>query len=262
MSDNPLDDYIHEKEKVAAARNAADMAAFDTWQQDPNKKNTSDLLKRFNSEFGKRVSVWKARGVNEAAFKADLKKNALTAFETFDPNRGAQLRTHVNNMLRRSQRFNAKYQNLAFIPEEKQALITPVKQAIDYLHQESGTKPSNTQVAKYLSQNEHMLPKRVRGKMDAKLVGIVQDYQIKDIPGSAFESDPTPKAMSFQRETLDLLRPALQGDEQIVFDYMFGKNGKMKTESTGAIATAMGKSPSQISRLKKRIEATYSKYAT
>ena len=264
MSDSdPLDDYFDDKEKVANARNAADLAAYETWKQDPNQNNTSHLLKRFNSEFGKRVSVWKARGVNEAAFKADLKKNALHAFETYNPEHagGAQLRTHVNNMLRRSQRFNAKYQNLAFIPEEKQALITPVKQAVDFLHQENGVKPTNVEVARYLSQNEHMLPKRVRGKMDAKLVGTVQDYQIKDIPGSAFESDPTPKAMSFQRETLDLLRPALKGDEQIVFDYMYGKNGKIKTESTGAIATAMGKSPSQISRLKKRIEATYKKYA-
>jgi DNA-directed RNA polymerase specialized sigma subunit len=261
MSDNPIDSYLRDKKKVASVRNTADMGAYETWRQDPNQKNTGTLLKRFNSELGKRVNVWKAPGVNEAAFRADLKKNAINAFETFDPNKGTQLRTHVSNMLRRSQRFNAKYQNVAFIPEEKRALITPVKQAIDFLHQESGVKPSNAQVATYLKQNEDMLPKRVRGRMDARLVGIVQDYQIKDIPGSAFESDPSPKVMSFHRETLDLLRPALVGDEQVVFDYMFGKNGKPKIEGTGRIASAMGKSPSQISRLKKRIEATYIKYA-
>lgn len=262
MSKNPIDGLDEYTEKVAVARDVADMAAFTSWKQNPNQQTTGVLLQRFNSEFGKRTSVWKARGVNEAAFKADLKKNAIHAFETFDPDRGAQLRTHVNNMLRRSQRFNARYQNLAFIPEEKQALITPVKQAIDFLHQETGSKPTNAEVAKHLSYNEHLLPKRVRGKMNEKLVATVQSYQIKDIPGSAFESDPTPKAMSFERETLDLLRPALTGDEQTVFDYMFGRNGKPKMESTGAIAIAMGKSPPQISRLKKRIEATYTKYST
>lgn len=260
MSD-PVDEYIEEVDKVAAARNTTDMQVYETWKGSPNKKNTGQLLKRFNPMMNQRVNMWKAPGVNEAAFRADLKKNAITAFETYDPNKGAQLRTHVGNMLRRSQRFNAKYQNMAFIPEEKAALITPIQKATDTLHEDLGRKPTNAQIASYLSRNEAMLPKRVRGRMNAKLVGTVQQYQIRDIPGAAFESDPTPKGMSFERETLDLLRPALKGDEQTVFDYMYGKNGKPKVTSTGQIATRMGKSPSQISRLKKRIEATYKKYA-
>lgn len=258
---NPVDDYVDEKSKTAAAREKADMDAFDAWKKNPSKRNTSNLLRRFNPMISQRVSMWKAPGVPEAAFKADLKKNALTAFETYDPNRGAQLRTHVGNMLRRSQRFNAKHQNMAFIPEEKASLIAPIQQAKDFLHQELDKEPSDKDIASYLSRNEHMLPKRVRGKMDEKLVQTVKSYNIADIPGSGFKSDPVPEAMSFQRETLDLLRPALKPDEQAVFDYLYGKNGKPKIESTGAIAQRMGKSPSQISRLKKRIEATYKKYA-
>lgn len=262
MSDSdPIDEYFDSKEKQAEARNAADMEAFHTWKANPNKQTTSALIKRFNPMFSQRVNMWKAPAVDEAAFRADLKKNALTAFETFDPNRGAALRTHVGNMLRRSQRFNAKYQNVAFIPEEKAALITPIQQAHDTLFQELGTQPSSTQIARYLSQNEEMLPKRVQGKMTAQLVDTVKQYQIRDIPGSAFESDPSPKALSFERETIDILRPALKTeDEKVVYDYMFGKNGKPQVESTGEIARRMGKSPSQISRLKKRIEATYKQY--
>lgn len=262
MSDsNPVDEYLDADEKRAEQRNSADMEAWQAWKQDPNKSNTSALIKRFNPMFNQRVTMWKAPAVDEAAFRADLKKNALTAFETFDPNRGAQLRTHVGNLLRRSQRFNAKYQNVAFIPEEKAALITPIQQAHDTLFQELGTTPTSKQIAGYLSQNEDMLPKRVRGKMTPQLVDTVKQYQIRDIPGSAFESDPTPKAMSFERETIDVLRPALKTeDERVVYDYMFGKNGKPQIESTGEIARRMGKSPSQISRLKKRIEATYKQY--
>lgn len=259
---NPIDDYIDETVKVAADRENADMQAFETWRGQPSKQNLSVLMRRFEPTFNQRASLsgWRAPAVPEAAFKADLHKNALQAFKTFDPDRGAQLRTHVNNLLKRSQRFNAKYQNMAFIPEEKSSLITPIQQATDFLHQEHDEQPTDVQVARYLSQNEDMLPKRVRGKMTAGLVKTVRDYQIKDIPGEAFDPDPGSSTMSLQRETLDLLRPALVGDEQIVFDYMFGKNGKPKVESTGQIATRMGKSPSQISRLKKRIEATFKKY--
>jgi DNA-directed RNA polymerase specialized sigma subunit len=262
MSDsNPVDDYLDADEKRAEVRNSADMEAWKSWKDDPTKENTSVLMKRFEPMFNQRVNMWKAPAVNNAAFKADLQRHALTAFETFDPDRGAQLRTHVGNLIRRSQRFNARYQNMAFIPEEKAALITPIQQAHDTLSQELEKAPTNAEIAKYLSRNEDMLPKRVRGKMTAGLVESVKQYQIRDIPGSAFESDPTSKTMSFERETIDVLRPALKaGDEQAVFDYMFGKNGKPQISSTGEIATRMGKSPSQISRLKKRIEATYKKY--
>lgn len=262
MSDpDPIDEYLDADEKRAEARNASDMEAWQTWKKEPTKQNTSALLRRFNPMVNQRVNMWKAPAVDEAAFRADLKRHALTAFETFDPSRGAQLKTHVGNLLRRSQRFNAKYQNVAFIPEEKASLITPIQQAHDALFQEQGSTPTDEQVAKYLSQNEDMLPKRVRGKMNAQLVSTVRQYQIRDIPGSAFESDPSPKSMSFERETLDVLRPALgSDDERVVYDYMFGKNGKPQIESTGDIARRMGKSPSQISRLKKRIEATYKKY--
>jgi len=258
---DPLDEYFEDKEKLADDRDSLDMEAYKTWKADPNKQTTSALLKRFNSMISQRVSMWKAPAVDEAAFKADLKRHALTAFETFDPNRGAQLRTHVGNLIRRSQRFNARYQNVAFIPEEKSALITPIQQAHDYLFQEHGKAPTHAEIADYLSDNPDMLPKRVRDKMTPQLVQTVQQYQIRDIPGSSFESEPSKKSISFERETIDVLRPALKtDDERDVYDYLFGKNGKPKVESTGDIARRMGKSPSQISRLKKRIEATYKKY--
>lgn len=262
MADDPVDEYFEEKEKNAVARDAEDFRIFKVWQSKPTKGNLGTLLKRFEPEVNKRVNMWKARAVPQAAFKSDLKKNAIAAFETYDPNRGAALRTHVNNMLRRSQRFNAKYQNVAFIPEEKSALISPINKARDHLHDELGKPPTAKQMATWLNRNQELLPKRVQGRMTPKLIKTVEDYQIKDIPGGKFESDPTAKNISFERETLSLLRSALKGDERTVYDYMFGQNGKPQVTSTGQIATRMGKSPSQVSRLKKRVENTYKKYAT
>ncbi len=258
---DPLDDYLNEKQKVSEARDAADMELWKAYKSDPNKANTSALLRRFNSMVNQRVNMWKAPAVDAAAFRANLHSHAITAFETFDPNRGAQLRTHVGNLLRRSQRFNARYQNVAFIPEEKAALIEPIRQARETLYQEHGRQPTNNEIASYLSHNDDKLPKRVRGNMTAQLVDTVNKYQIRDIPGAGFESDPTPKTLSMERETIDVLRPALgSDDERTVYDYLFGKNGKPQISSTGEIAKRMGKSPSQISRLKGRIEATYKKY--
>lgn len=259
MANDPVDEYLEAK-TASADRNAKDMHVFQQWKSKPTKQNLSTLLRHFEPVLNAKATAWKAPAVPAAAFKADLQKNAITAFETFDPNQGAMLRTHLQNMLKRSHRFNAKFQNMAFIPEEKNALIGPIKQARDFLHQELGTPPSHNEIATYLNQNPDMLPKRVRGNVTPKLIKTVDDYQIADIPGASFESDPSAKSMSYEQETLDLLRPALKGDEKTVYDYMYGQNGKPKISSTGEIATRMGKSPSQISRIKRRIEATYKKY--
>jgi len=256
---NPLDEYLEAK-TASADRNSKDMLVFEQWRQKPTKKTLGVLLKHFDPVLTAKASTWKAPAVPAAAFKADLQKNAITAFETFDPNAGAMLRTHLQNILKRSHRFNQKYQNMAFIPEEKNALIGPVKQARDILHQELGSPPSHSAIATYLNQNPDMLPKRVRGVVTPKLIKTVDDYQIADIPGTSFESDPSAKSMSYEQETLDMLRPALKGDERVVYDYMYGQNGKPVVHSTGDIASRMGKSPSQISRIKRRIEATYKKY--
>lgn len=257
---NPVDDYLSTKEKTAAERDTEDLHHFNKWKQSPTKTNLNNLISRFESDINRGAHSWKAPAVPVAAFKADLKKNAINAFETYSPDKGASLRTHVNNLLRRSQRFNAKYQNVAFIPEEKSALITPIKKAREVLFDDLGKQPTHGQIASYLNNQPELLPKRVQGKLTASLIKTVDKYQIKDIPGGAFESDPVPKMMSFHTETLELLRPSLKPDEQVVYDFMFGKNGKPKIESTGEIARRIGRSPSQVSRLKKRIEATYKKY--
>lgn len=260
MSD-PVTEYFDERAKTAGIKLAQDIELFNQWKQNPTKPNLGKLLKHFDSEINKRVKLFKAPNVDVAAFKADLKKNAITAFETFDPDRGASLRTHLTNRLKRSQRFNARHQNVAFIPEEKAALITPIQKARDFLYQENGSEPSHHEISSYLNDNPGLVRnKRVSGQVTPQLVKTVYDYQIADIAGSSFESDPYSKAMSSEVETLSLLRGALKPDEQHVYDYMFGKNGKPKIESTGELATRLGKSPSQISRIRKRIEATYNKY--
>lgn len=267
MSQNPVDEYFEMKSKEAADRDALDMAAYQQWQQDPNRRNLNVVLKRFKPEIDKRVGYWKAEAVNEAAFKADLKKNVIKGIQTYDPTRlgsggrPASLRTHVNNMMRRSQRFNVTHQNIAKIPEDKVALITPIQQAQDFLSQQQDMSPSHRDIAGYLNKNPNMVPvARMRGKITPNLVRTVQQYQIKDIGESQFESDPVPQASSFERETLRLLRHVLPQADKDVYDYLYGSGGKPQVKSTGEIARRLGRSASSVSRAKARIRAEFLKH--
>lgn len=262
MSDNPVDAYLEEKQKLAAASTALDMKAYDSWKTRPTKRNMRSLLKRFDSEVNKRVGWWKAKTVDEAAFRGDLQKNAIKAFQTYDPTRGAALRTHVNNLMKRSQRFNALYQNVAKIPEDKIALITPIQQARDHLTQKHDKAPTNRAIASFLNKNPSMVPvSRARGKITPTLVKTVQSYQIKDIGEAGFETDPVPQSATFGRETLRLVRHVLNPRDKDVYDYLHGTGGKTKITSTSQIAKRLGMSASSVSRSKARIRGVYEKHS-
>ena len=69
------------------------------------------------------------------------------------------------------------------------------------------------------------------------------------------------QAVNRQREILGLLRPELSRDQQTVFDHLYGLNGKQKVTSTGQLAKVLGKSPSQISRLRTDILNRFNQYA-
>lgn len=259
---DPVDDYLTEKEKAAAVVKSLDEQAYQAWKDQPTQANLKGLYKRFDSEINKKMNLWSggAVKVNKAGLRMDMKRNLMKAFKTWDPNK-ASLRTHANNMLKRSQRYVGKFQNMAFIPEEKRSLITPIQKARDILHQQRGKPPSRAAVASYLNENPSMVPsKRVRGYVSAKLVKTVDDYQIKDIPSEKFESDPTRKAVTFEQEQAALLHTALTTKERNVYDYLVGRAGKPKVTRTGDIAKRLGMSAPQVSRLRKKIEAKYKQY--
>lgn len=255
MSDkNPLDDYLDAtagdrpagKEKNAA-RDQKDFELWQTWKQEPSPQNLQPLLKRFEPTFAQKTREWKAPAVNPAAFKADLQRHAIKAFETYDPERGASLSTHVIGRIQKSKRFNTRSQNLAYIPEDKARHIGAIDSAIDELTEELGRPPTHAEIAPKVG-------------ITARQVKEIQGLRRADISSSQFSSDPLGYSGSRDREIISLLRPELKEDEQAVYDFLYGKNGKPTVTSTGELARRLGKSPSQISRIKNRIDAVYRKY--
>lgn len=242
---NPVDEYL--KDKEASAQDAKDIEAWKTWKDDPTPQNFQPLMQRFDGLMAQKARIWKAPRVNDAAFKRNMMGHALSAFKSFDPSYGASLRTHVTNRVQKSKRYNVQNQNLAYIPEPKAMLIGKIDAATDELRDDLGREPTHQEVGSAIGKS-------------GKLVKEVQGLRRNDVASASFETDPVSILSPRHDQVVSLLRPALKGDEQHVFDYMYGLNGKPRIASTGDIATKMGKSPSQISRLKKRVEEQYKKY--
>jgi DNA-directed RNA polymerase specialized sigma subunit len=254
MTKNPVDEYLDSAGGLKTAgiekRSARDqqhLEYWQTWKAEPSKENIKPLIKEFQPTFNAKLREWKAPNTQEAAFRADLMSHTIKAFESYDPNRGASLSTHVNNYLKKAKRFNTRNQNVAYIPEEKAQWIGPIDTARDKLYEDLGRHPTHEEIAGEVG-------------IKPKLVKEIQGMRYADVRGSAFQSDPLGHTGSRDQEVISLLRHELNEKEKPVYDYVYGQNGKPKIESTGEIAKRLGMSPSQVSRIKNSIGAKYKQY--
>lgn len=248
MSGNPVDDFLLTKDAAMQQKRQDELNHLDRWRNNGKRPEDLDpLLKSFEPVFAQKVRQWRAPTVPEAAFRAQLQKHFIGALESFDPSRGAQLATHVENRLQKVKRYNLKHQNLAYIPEGQAMHIGRIQRAQDELTEEYGRAPTFDELGDHLG----MQPKRVQ-----KIVGA----QRRDIPASSFENDPAETALQRDQEVLELLPYNLSADEKTVFNHIFGRDGHQKITSTNDLAKKLGKSPSQVSRLRTAILGKYNQY--
>jgi DNA-directed RNA polymerase specialized sigma subunit len=244
---NPVDEFLKTKEAALQQKRENELKQLELWKQTQQPEHLAPLLKSFEPVVAQKLRQYKAPTVSEPAFKAHLQKQLIGAFQTFDPGRGAQLSTHVENRLMKAQRFNTKFQNLAYIPEGKTRHIGKINKAQDELAEQFGRPPTHSEIADHLG----MPPKQVSQVISA---------QRKDIPASTFESDPTEIAMHRDQEVLDLLPYNLTADEKQVFNHIFGRDGATQLSSTNQIASRLGKTAPQVSRLRSSILKKYQQY--
>jgi hypothetical protein len=267
---NPLEQYDQAKVAQKTQRKQHELDLWQYWKDNgEQKEHLAPLLKLYEPVFNKKMS-WKAPMVPATVFKAELQGHAIRAFKNYDPTRGTALNTHVENNLIKAQRYNNKYQNTAYIPEGKSRYIGHISRAKDALMDELNREPTNEEI------HAHMLkdPDHDFRKLTPKLIGEIQKGQRRDIPAGMFagaeEFDYTPGSnvggRAFEQQQLELAANTLdtvfpnKPDMHTLFNYTFGKNDHPQVLRTGALAKKMGKSESQIARMKTVMGEILKKY--
>lgn len=244
---NPVDEFLREKNAALTAKRENELSMLNTWRKTKQPEHLEPLIKAYEPLVGQKLRAFKAPSVNEEAMRAELQKHLIGAFESYDPSRGALLSTHVENRLRKAQRYNNRFQNFAYIPEGQARYIGGIKRTQDELSEQFGRPPTHDEIADHMG-------------ISPKQVNKVLSSQRRDVPASSFASDPTEIAMHRDQEVLSLLPYNLNDEEKKVFNHIFGQEGARKISSTNDIAKALGKTPSQVSRLRTSILAKYNKY--
>jgi DNA-directed RNA polymerase specialized sigma subunit len=248
MSENPVQEFLGFRSKEASRKAEEDLQLWHAWDQSGRKpEQLQPLLRRYEPLLARKARDWRAPAVEPEAFNAELKRQFIQAAHSFDPGRGVAFNTHVQTRLPKAQRYNARYQNVGYIPEGQSVNIGPLDRAQEELLDELGRAPTNAEIAGRMGLPEH------------KVVTLLKARR-KDIPQTTREGVSEYLVGSTSPRELDVIRlmqarphEYFTPEEAKVFKHVYGIGGAKKITDTTGLAAQLGISQPKVSRLKTSI---------
>ena len=256
---NPLDEYLEEKTANRSARKQHELDLWARWKEGGQQaEHLEPLLKLYEPVIAQKVRAWKPPMVPASVFKAELQSHAISAFESFDPSRGVALNTHVETRLPKAMRYGNRNANLAYIPEGQSRHIGVLQAAQNTLREDLGRDPTHQEISDYVRglspKNKELTPKRV---------GTILTAVRRDIPMGRSAGEESfdygsgeNTARGFEDQQIAVAQHILpdifpnKPEMHTLFNHVFGTNGHEQITSTAALAKKLGKSQSQVSRMK------------
>lgn len=224
-------------------RQEQELELWHAWKREPTDQNLAPLMDSLQNLVQSRVNQFRKAPVPPAALMGFANTQVMKALNTFSPDKGAALSTHVSWHLKKVQTFAIKHQNLGKIPDQRANNITEFKAAKDELRETLGFEPDSLSLAEHLGWSQ-----REVARMES-------EQQRKDLIASKSpEADNLPDLYSSrEREVLRYIHHDLTPDERLVFEYSMGLYGKPQL-SAQAIAKQMNISAPKVSRIRNKID--------
>jgi len=212
------------------------------WQKTRDPKLYTELTMRYKPIVQSVVNKYSTVGVAPSTLRAQATSQMIRAFNSYDPNKGAQPSTHIWNNLQKVQRIAADSQLSGHIPEHrnlKRSTFTIVKQNLE---DRLGYEPNTEQIADELGWN-----RKEAARMQHELHGETTASQAEfDFYGNSTTSEHPDKAL------VDYLYHELDGKDKLIFEHTFGYAGK-PVLSNKEIAKKLKTNEMFVHRSKKRL---------
>jgi DNA-directed RNA polymerase specialized sigma subunit len=154
--------------------------------------------------------------IPESAHQIWAAQNFHDALRTFKPDTGTALQTHVYNAVhQKAKRLNYLYQNMGHIPEPRLAQVGLYQNIYENMKATMGREPSQAEIADKLGWG-------------LKDVTKIQKELTKDLALDLGAEEHGVFESSIDEEILDYVYYELNSEEQLMYDYVFGKHGKPK----------------------------------
>lgn len=120
-----------------------------SYQQTGDKKIGDQLLDLHKNYIKANVNKWSGI-LPQAVMEAHGKQLALNAFNTFNPDKGANINTHLYNHLSQLSRLVYEHQNIAKMSEHQIQKIGLIDHATKYLEDEYGRPPTIEEISDHV----------------------------------------------------------------------------------------------------------------
>lgn len=234
---------------VGKAQRQQEMEAWQRWRNDRNPQDFKYLLDSFRPfmySMGQRYL--QTSRLPKSTVEADMVQHFHRAMETYDPNKGAQLHTHVANHLQHTGRYLRTYTNIGKIPEPRARQIGMFQSREALLTENLGRPPTTIELSDDLSiatKDIELLRKELR-----------RDILIEPtMSGLSDIAEQSPRAM----EQLMFLHQELSPDQQNVLERTYGMYGHPSMDNNEELGRILGMSSQKVRAIKRQIARKYEK---
>lgn len=188
---------------------------YQSWKKTGNPENFRELyqsMKPLLYRAAEKASY--GSNIPESAHRIWAAQNFHDALKTYNPSEGASLQTHVyNSVHQKAKRLNYMFQNLGHMPEPRAMKVGVYQNELAHLRAELGREPSAAELSDRLGMSIAEID-RIRREVqrDLSIEGGAEDM-------SAFE-------LSEDEEILSHVYFELTSEEKVVYEYIFGRNGR------------------------------------
>lgn len=230
------------KYKQYKARGAEEQKMWEQWNANGRKKKDLSPLISSLDNIIEREARNRTGGTGGSipfpAMKNEVRKAALRGIETYDPNKGTKLTTHVRNNLIRVTGFVAANRNASgYTPKSRIDKYQYFQNAQNDLKNQLGRPPTFAEIDAATPQMSRNDVKRMLKEVRSE---VYSDF------GTEFDDGRT---LDPAQQKLRLYRSRLTQQEQSVADALFSNQYKSNT----ALARRLNISPAQLSKIKASI---------
>jgi len=218
-----------------------ELGLWKKWKKTGKPEPLNELLKSMDPYLQSHVNRFTGSPLPRPAIESQARILAVKAFQTYNPNMGAQLNTHMGHELKHLTRYVLDYQNVGKIPENRGIAISKFQNIKANLTDELNREPTVIELADKLQWSVAEVE-----RMQSELR---QDLNIIQGKEEAF-FDTSFNTTDRSRDMVEFVYYSSSPEEQKVLEYWFGLGGNPKL-SVEDMAIRLNKTPKQIRDISK-----------
>ena len=215
------------------------------------KQKARELYDQMQGVIKSQTNKYRNVGLPQIGIESEAREKFMQALDKYDPTYGSKLSTFVTQYLKGVGNYVKKYKDVAKIQQSRQQQLYNYSKTKDDLNMKLNREPNAREMAEAMKwdidEARRMEQELQRDEYSAS--GLLEAGELQD-----FSDDPEIE------DTIRMVYLTLNGDEQLVMEYLMGYNGKKKLETGKDIARATGMSPAKVSRVRKKLKEKIEQY--